>query len=193
MAHLVRISSIVLFFKRDCDGGTGPVVDAARVEVPRPVPVFAAKPLVCVVPGAVLVVAGWVLAELGAPSPNSPPDGAAVDVAAAPEEADVVLAGVAPNRGVDVLWAVVDVGVAPKIGPDVVVEEPPRLPKRDFCAGAVVELGAVDVALACDAGGKLNAGLADADDAEVACGFPNRFDGAEGADEVLGLNRLPEG
>lgn len=30
VAHRVRISSIVLFFRRDCEGGTGPVVEAVR-------------------------------------------------------------------------------------------------------------------------------------------------------------------
>lgn len=33
VAHLVRISSIVLFFSRDCDGGAGPEVDAAAPAV----------------------------------------------------------------------------------------------------------------------------------------------------------------
>lgn len=36
-AQRVRISSMVLFRRRDCAGGAGPVVDAPRADAPGPV------------------------------------------------------------------------------------------------------------------------------------------------------------
>ena len=53
----MRISSIVLLRRRDCAGGAGPVVEAPRMDVPRPAAVVPAFVVVADAALAVVVVA----------------------------------------------------------------------------------------------------------------------------------------
>lgn len=97
------ISSIVLFFKRDCAGGVGPAVEAPRpavpavpvvpgvapAEVPEGAVIAGLLSAVVVVPAPAEVPAGCVDDVLSAGFPNNPPVGAAgwalgAEVAAVP-------------------------------------------------------------------------------------------------------------
>ena len=137
------ISSIVLFFKRDCAAGGGPTVDAPRAEPPAAAPVVVPAvavgavvvgPEVAVVAGVVPVVVvaavlgGCVVAVDSAGFPNNPPavpgwvvDGAVVVVLGA-----VVAAGLGdPKRPVEGAAGVLE-GAADEV-------VPPREGKRDGC------------------------------------------------------------
>ena len=150
------ISSIVLFFKRDCAAGGGPTVDAPRAEPPAAVPAVAPAvavgaavvgPEVAVVAGAVPVVVaaavlgGCVVADDSAGFPNNEPavagwvvDGAVVVVLGA-----VVAAGLGePNSPrPDGAAAGVLEGAADEV-------VPPREGKRDDCVVPVDVAGVAD-------------------------------------------------
>lgn len=157
------ISSIVLFFRRDCAGGAGPAVEAPRLGVAAVVegapPLAASVVVVVVVAGAVVdgavvaavvaapavvvavvvvavVDAGWVVSA-GFPNENKPPVlGACVGAAVALVVSALlaaVLCGTLTRENRD-----------PPAGAGVedgVVEEvvPPRLGNRGFCGVAVDE------------------------------------------------------
>ena len=146
------ISSIVLFFKRDCAGGVGPVVDAPRPGVGAAPVVPVVAPAV-VVEGAVVagllsaavlvdVLAGCVDGVVPAGFPKSPPVDAAgwvfgADVAVVPGVLVSVDLG-APNKPpVDGAAAGVEEGVAEEVVP------PPRAGNRGF-AGVVVDMAGVE-------------------------------------------------
>lgn len=149
------ISSMVLFFKRDCAVGAGPVVDAPNALPPVVAPavapavavaVEAAGPEVAVDAGAIpdevvaAVVDGCVVAAESAGLPNNPP----VDVAGWVVDVDVAVV-----PGVDVA---VDLGPPNSPSPDGaaaledgVAEDvvPPREGKGDCCVVLVAVVDAV--------------------------------------------------
>lgn len=146
------ISSIVLFFSRDCAGGTGPAVDAPKfgVEVAGAavvaVVVAAVAGVAPEVAGAVVVAAGCVVAGAAEAA------GAAAVVDAGVVEAGVVVAGFwVPPKSPGALaagWLVAVVAPVAGAADEVVaVLEASNAGKRLEAAGAGVDAGALVVAL----------------------------------------------
>lgn len=143
------ISSMVLFFRRDCAGGAGPAVDCPRAEAPVPAVAPGAAVVVVALPSPadVVVAAGWVegvevTGLLNKPMPEAAgcvAEGVgAVVVAAVPGvETTLVFAPPnPPNREPPVGAAA---GVEDGAAEDVA---PPTDGKSDFCGVAVDVAGA---------------------------------------------------
>jgi hypothetical protein len=205
VAHRVRISSIVLFFSRDCEGGVGPVVDAVR-------PDGTVGWEVAALAGVAVDVEAGCAADVDAPpTVNDGKSGAEVAGCVAEAEAaggakdgndgaaDAELDGcvVAVEVEGKLNAGAVVVAAAPLDGVDWVA--PPRLkPESGEAAGFAVE-SALD-----DTGGKLNIGgfcVEDSADFPMAGPGVPPFGGklksgfwlfwaAAGVALVLGANRL---
>ena len=92
VAHLVKISSIVLFLSRDCDGGAGPEVEAAAARLAGGAASFVMPGKMK--PGAAVVAAEVVAAVVEAVAFGAPKLKPEVDVVGA---AEVAVGAAAPN------------------------------------------------------------------------------------------------